>query len=96
VSQQTPSTHAPPAHSPPAVQSAPIDFFGMQLVPTQNAPKAQSALVAQLVRHAPPLQPNGSHAIADAEAQTPLPSHICAAVSMLPVQVAAAQLVVAA
>jgi hypothetical protein len=35
VSQQTPSTQRPFEHSPPAVQSAPIDFFGMQLVPTQ-------------------------------------------------------------
>jgi hypothetical protein len=34
-SQQTPSTQRPFAHSPPAVQSAPMDFFGMQVVPTQ-------------------------------------------------------------
>ena len=35
LSQQTPSTQTPFAHSPGAVQSAPIDFLGMQLVPTQ-------------------------------------------------------------
>jgi hypothetical protein len=93
VSQQAPSMQWPVAHSPPAVQSAPMDFLGWQIVPTQYAPNAQSALVMQLVRQAPAVQPNGSHAIADAAAHVPLPSHICAAVSMLPVQVAAAQLV---
>jgi hypothetical protein len=35
LSQQTPSAQIPLEHSPGAVQSAPIDFFGMHVVPTQ-------------------------------------------------------------
>jgi len=93
ASQHTPSTQNPDAHSPAAAQVAPVDFLGTQPVPLQKAPKAQSALVAQAVRHAPAPHANGSHDVSDAARQVPAPSHTWAPVSVLPLHMVGAQLV---
>ena len=52
LSQHTPSAQCPARHWSSAAQPAPAVPWGTQVFPEQYRPTAQSARVAQLVRHA--------------------------------------------
>ena len=94
-SQQTPCAQKPDRHSPPAPQATPAAFLA-QLPPMQVNGATQSALTVQVVRQAVALQAYGLHIDVVAVWHVPVPLHDRAAVSVEPVQLAAAQVVPAA
>ena len=83
LEQQTPSTQLPLSHSDPAAQAWPRRFRP-QAPELQNLPGAQSLLLAQTATQALPaaLQANGVHDCVVAGLQVPLPSQVCASVSV--------------
>jgi hypothetical protein len=94
-SQQIPCAQLPELHSAFPAQVAPIGFRP-QLVPLQVLGGAQSALVEQVSRQAPLPQANGAHGVVVAIWQVPVPLHVRADVSVVPVHVAATHCVPAA
>lgn len=94
-SQQTPCAQKPDRHSPPTPQATPAAFWA-QLPPMQVKGATQSAFTVQVVRQVVALQAYGLHIDVVAVWQVPVPLHDRAAVSVEPVQVAAAQVVPAA
>ena len=92
VAQQTPWAQKPETHSPFAPQARPMPFFA-QLPPWQVNGATQSASSVQVERHAVPPHTYGSHIDVVAAWQVPLPLHDRDAVSVEPVQVAAAHCV---
>lgn len=97
VAQHTPCAQVPELHSAAMVHTAPLGFLP-QLIIAQLLGATHSALVVQVVRHAPPVPHwNGSH-VDDVPAgrHDPAPSQVRDGVSVEPVQVAAAHTVPAA
>jgi hypothetical protein len=90
--QQKPCAQNPEAHSVPAAQLAPMDFLP-QLPALHTLGLLQSALVEQVVLHAPVPHPKGSQLDVEAAWQVPVPLHVRADVSVTPVQLAAAHCV---
>jgi hypothetical protein len=89
VAQHTPCAQLPELHSAAAVHAAPLGFLP-QLIIAQVLGATQSALVAQVVRQAPPVPHWNGSQVDDAPAgrQSPPPSQVRAGVSVEPVQVA--------
>jgi hypothetical protein len=83
--QQKPWAQKLEAHSVPAAQAVPMAFLP-QVPPLQTLGDAQSALLVQVVLHAPVPQANGSHADVVAAWQVPVPLQVRAEVSVVPVQ----------
>jgi len=90
--QQTPCAQKPDRHSPPTPQATPAAFWA-QLPPMQVNGATQSALTVHVVRQAVALHVYGLHIDVVAVWQVPVPLHDRAAVSVEPVQLAAAQVV---
>jgi hypothetical protein len=82
-SQQTPSTQKPDAHSVPSPQ-APPGCFRPQLPLTHAIPGAQSALVVQVVLHAPCAHANGAQSVTPGGWHMPAPSQTPAVLSRVP------------
>jgi hypothetical protein len=93
--QQKPCAQNPDRHSPATPQATPSAFF-VQVPPLQVNGDTQSALVVQVVLHAPVPQANGSHAELVAVWQVPVPLQVRVGVKVDPVQAAATQVVPAA
>jgi hypothetical protein len=90
--QQKPCAQNPDAHSVAPPHAAPMDFFP-QLPALHTFGLLQSALVVQVVLHAPVPQTNGSQLEVVAAWQVPVPLQVRADVSVTPVQLAAAHCV---
>jgi hypothetical protein len=86
--QHTPWAQKPELHSVPAAQVAPMAFLP-QLPALQTLGLLQSALVVQVVLHAPVPQANGSQLDVVAAWQVPVPLQVRAPVRVTPVQLAA-------
>jgi len=89
VAQHTPWAQTPLVHSVPALQAVPFVFF-VHTPPLQMLGLLQSALVVQLVLHAPVPQRYGSQLDAVPAWQVPVPLQVRREVSVAPVQLAAA------
>jgi len=93
VRQHEPCSQKPLEHSVVVVQVAPFGFLP-QLPPVQTLGATQSALVAQVTRHAPVApQTYAPQLVAVAVPQVPAPSQVRAGVNVVPLQVEGEQVV---
>jgi hypothetical protein len=95
VSQQTPCAQFPELHSAAPAHAAPIGF-SPQLPVLQELGELQSAVVEQVVLHAPVPQAYGAQIDEVTVWQVPVPLQVRAGVNVDPLQAAATQVVPAA
>ena len=93
VSQHTPSTQLPLPHSEPAAHTAPLAFGATHTVPIHAPPGAQSAFDAHDVLHVVAPHAYAPHDVVAAVWHVPAPSHVLAGVCVVPLHIAAPQLV---